>query len=214
MTELARDFVAEAARAHARNRQATARDHQRGRAEGVDVSAIEMKCRIFVAHTRHRATRLDAHAGRCAFVEQHAHDLLRRIVAEQLAEFLLVIGDAMALDQRDEIGRRVARQRRLAEMRIRRKEIRRRRAGVGEIAAAAAGHQDLLADPVGMLDHQHAPAAPTGRDRAHQAGGAAADDHRIERFRHALSGPACDGAMRTVGSIVTAVSLPTPNTCT
>ena len=81
-----------------------------------------------------------------AFVQQHLHDLLRRVVAEQLAEFLLVPGDAVALDHGDEIPWRVAGQRALAEMRIRRQEVGRRRAGVGEVAAAAARHQDLLAD--------------------------------------------------------------------
>ena len=44
------------------------------------------------------ATGLDAHAGGRAFVEQHLHDLLRRLVAEQLPEFLLVVGDAVAID--------------------------------------------------------------------------------------------------------------------
>ena len=72
-------------------------------------------------------------------------------------------------------------------MRIGREEIRRRGAGVGEVAAAAAGDQDLLADAVGVLDHQHAPAALAGGDRAHQAGGAAADDQRVERFSHGFA---------------------------
>ena len=42
----------------------------------------------------------------------------RGAVAEQLALVLLVEGDAVALDQRDEILRRVARQRRAAEVRV------------------------------------------------------------------------------------------------
>ena len=44
----------------------------------------------------------------------------------------------------------------------------------------AAGHQDLLADLVRMLDHQHAQAALAGGERAHQAGGASADDYDID----------------------------------
>ena len=45
-------------------------------------------------------------------------DLLRRRVAEQLTQRLFVPGDAVAMDQRDEISGRVARQRRFGEMRI------------------------------------------------------------------------------------------------
>ena len=39
----------------------------------------------------------------CTLGEQHRHNLLRRAVAEELAEGLLVVGNAMLLDQRDEI---------------------------------------------------------------------------------------------------------------
>src|SRR3546814_6518244 len=83
-----------------------------------------------------------AHAGHLALVEQHAHDLLRGLVAEQLPELLLVVRDAVVLDHGDEVGRRVARQRGLAVVRIGREEILRAGAGVGEVAAPAAGHRD------------------------------------------------------------------------
>ena len=89
-----------------------------------------------------------------AFGQQHGHDGARRAVAEQLAERLLVIGDAMALHQRDEIGLRVAAQRRPAEVRVARQKAIRRAVQIGEIAAAAAGDQDLGADPVGMVEQQ------------------------------------------------------------
>src|SRR5690606_3896599 len=48
-----------------------------------------------------------------------------------------------------------------------------------EIAAAAAGHQDLLAGLVGMVNQQHAAPACGALRGAHQAGGAGADDHHI-----------------------------------
>ena len=62
----------------------------------------------------------------CMPGHQHVDDLARGAVAEQLAEGLLVIGDAVALDQRDEIRLRVAAQRRDAEARIARDEVLRR----------------------------------------------------------------------------------------
>src|SRR3546814_16382877 len=72
-------------------------------------------------------------------------DCLRRTVAEQLAERLFVPGDAMGVDQRDEIGGGVARQRRLGEMRVRRQKAIGGGVDVGEVAAPAARDQYLLA---------------------------------------------------------------------
>ena len=50
-----------------------------------------------------RCASLHVDAGRGAFGQQHGHDLPRRAVAEQLAERLLVPGDAVPLDQGDEV---------------------------------------------------------------------------------------------------------------
>ena len=137
-------------------------------------------------HAFNAAAGFDAHAGRIAFVHQHLDDLLGRVVAEQLSEFLFVEGDPVFLDQPDEIAWGVARQCRLAEMRVGRKVVRRSRAGIGEVAAPATGHQDLLADAVGVLDHQHPQTALCGSQCAHQARRAAADDQDVVGVGHAL----------------------------
>ena len=50
---------------------------------------------------------------------------------------------------------------------------------VGEIAAPAAGDQNLFPDSIAAFDDQHAPAALAGLDGAHQARGAATDDNHI-----------------------------------
>jgi hypothetical protein len=50
-----------------------------------------------------RPTECGLHISGGAFVEQHRDDLLRRAVAEELAERLLVPGDAVPIDQSDEI---------------------------------------------------------------------------------------------------------------
>ena len=59
----------------------------------------------------HATTTSNLHSGALALRRQHVDNLLRAPVAEELSERLLVIGDAVALDERDEIRRRIARQR-------------------------------------------------------------------------------------------------------
>ena len=83
-------------------------------------------------------------------------------VAEELAQRLLVLRDAVALDQCDEVARRVARQRRAAEIGIARQEF----------AGPALRLVKLQRPPPEMrifspsfaivIDQQHAPAALAG----------------------------------------------------
>ncbi len=65
-------------------------------------------------------------------------------------------------------------------MRIVREERLGSRVAIGEVAAPATGDQDLLADLLGVIEQQHAPAALAGAHRAHQAGGAGPDNDDIE----------------------------------
>jgi len=51
--------------------------------------------------------------------------------------------------------------------------------GVGEITAAATGHQYFLAGPVGVIEDQHFTPAFAGLDGAHQTGSAGTDDNDI-----------------------------------
>ena len=81
----------------------------------------------------------------------------------------------MFLNHRDEIVLGITRQCGLAEMRVVGQEVRRLTVKIGEITAAATGHQDLLADPVGALEYDNVTAAPGGSDSAHQSGSAAAN---------------------------------------
>jgi hypothetical protein len=124
---------------------------------------------------------IDAHA--IAFCHKHGDHRLRRAVAEQLAEGFFVPGDAVLVDQGDEIVLSIAGQRRFAEMRVAGQEIFRPGIEIREVAAPAARNQDLLARRVRVVEQQHAPPAGTGRHRAHHAGGARADDDDVEVFR-------------------------------
>ena len=60
--------------------------------------------------------------------------------------------------KRNEIGRCVTRQRRLGKMRVGGDEVFRTTMEIGEVAAPAAGDQDLFADAPGPLQHGHAAA--------------------------------------------------------
>jgi hypothetical protein len=96
-----------------------------------------------------------------AFLHQHRDDLPGRAVAEELPERLLVPGDAVALDQREEIPLGIAAERRLGEMRVLGEEVLRPRPGVGEVAAPAARDEDLLAGfSAWSITRTRAPACP------------------------------------------------------
>ena len=66
-------------------------------------------------------------------------------------------------DERKEMAGRVARQRRAAEVRVLRQELCGARVQIGEVAAAAAGDADLLADDTVVLDKTGLVAAATSR---------------------------------------------------
>jgi hypothetical protein len=97
---------------------------------------------------------------------------------------LLVPADAVPLDQIDEVARRVAGQGGAAVVGVRGVEIRRPGVEVGEVAAASAGDADLLGDLLGVVDQEHPQSELAGPGGAEQAGGAGADDHRVEGGRH------------------------------
>ena len=92
----------------------------------------------------------------------------------------LVPGDAVLVDQADEIARRIAGQGRAAEVGIAREELLRTRADVGEVAAPAARDADLLGDALGMIDEQDTQPELTGPCRAEEPGGAGTDDDDVE----------------------------------
>ncbi len=66
------------------------------------------------------------------------------------------------------------------EMRIGGEEIFGRGVDVGEIAAAASGDENFLADTVSMFDHRNTPAALACFDRAEEAGSASTKNQNVE----------------------------------
>ncbi len=71
------------------------------------------------------------------------------------------------LHESNEVGGSVAGERRFGEVAIGGKKVFRAGVEVSEIAASAAGDQDLLADPIGAFEHQDAASALAGFNRAH-----------------------------------------------
>src|ERR1700720_2787076 len=95
----------------------------------------------------------------------------------------------MFLDEPHKIRGGVAGERGLGEVRIRREEIIWGGMQVSEIAEAAAGDQNLLADSIGTFQHQHAPPALAGLHGAHQASSAASKNDDVVFPIHLSSSP-------------------------
>ena len=178
--EAPRHLIGKAGRPHLWNRQAAGRQHQRGGGEGTTTGREPES--VGEGQVGDGVADPDVDATIRALAQQHGHDRARGAVAEQLPERLLVIGNAMALDQRDEIVLRVTAKRRAAEVRIAGQKPVGHAVQIGEIAAPAARDQNLGADPVGMIEEEDLAAALAGRQRAHQSGCARAQDNDIERL--------------------------------
>jgi len=133
-----------------------------------------------VANVGHVARLPPFNAAHRALGAKHFDDLLRAFIAEELAQRFLVPRDAVFLHQRDEVSRRVARERRAAEVGIRRKEIAVGRVQVGEVAASTPRDADLLAHLAVVVDEQHAAGALARSRGAHHARCASADHRDVE----------------------------------
>lgn len=96
--------------------------------------------------------------------------MLGERVTTEISQNLLVISDAVALDECDEVARRIARERRTAEMRVTRKKRFGARVDVSEVAAPAPRNPYFLAEFFGVIEEQDAAAALTRDRRAHHAG--------------------------------------------
>jgi hypothetical protein len=122
-----------------------------------------------------------------ALRQQHVDDLPRRAVAEQLPSRLLVMGNVVAVDQRNEVALGIATQRGGAEARIVRQKIRRTRMQVGKITASAAGNPDLLSRLSCLLKQQHRAPALAGDAGAHQARSACSEHNDVVTIQGRLA---------------------------
>jgi len=123
-------------------------------------------------------------ARRAAFGLEEVGDVRGRVIAEELAQSLFVIEDAMLFDESDEVSWSEAGQGGFGEVGIGGEEIFGSGVKVGEIAAAAAGNEDFLADAVGALEKGDTVSAFSGFNGTEQTSGASAEDEDIEGAGH------------------------------
>lgn len=131
----------------------------------------------------HTASAECPHTGITAFSFQHGDDLPGTAVAELLAEFLLVIGDAVLLHEGYEIPRGVAGQGRLAEVRVSGEVVRGGCVDVREVAAPAAGDLDLATHTFVVLEQQDTFASVCRREGTEKPGASAADHDHVLMLR-------------------------------
>ena len=170
--------VTECGGAHGGNRQATGGDHQgfTGEIAGADAQAVAA---VDFGNAVDRC--FHSHFCSCplAFGQQHVEDILGAVLAEQLARGFFLMLNAVPVYQFQKILGRVALECGNAVVRVVRQEVGGRAVQVGEVAAAATGHQDFLARFVGVVQYQNAAAPIAGGRRAHQARCAGADDDDV-----------------------------------
>ena len=182
--ELLGDAVGKIRGADLRNRQPARGDDDAGR---LDVAAIDLQHEAAISllgNIVDLARHAPVYAASGALVLEHVDDLLGRFIAELLALVLLVVADPVFFHQREEILRRVARQRAFAEMRIFREEILRGGVNIGEITPSTTRDADFFSQLGRVIDQHHALALLGGNSRTHHAGRARADHCHIKLFCH------------------------------
>jgi hypothetical protein len=112
--------------------------------------------------------------------QKQVEDGVGGVVAEELAQRFLVIGDVVLLDQLDEVARGVERERGFGEVRVLREEAAGLAVDVGEVAAAASGDEDLAAGQATVVEQGYAAAALAGNGGAHEACGSGSEDDGVE----------------------------------
>src|SRR5258708_9983279 len=114
------------------------------------------------------------------------------MVAKKLPQRLFVVSNLVLFDKSDEVRRCISRQGGLGKVRIGRDEVFRLPMNIGEIAAAAAGDQDFLAQSVGAFNDRHAPATFSGFCGAEESCGTRAEDQHVKAAGHRI----CSSNMR------------------
>ena len=110
----------------------------------------------------------------------------------------------MLLHQRNKVFRGKSRQGRLGEVRILAEKVLRLRSHIGEVAAAAAGDQNLPTHALAVLQQQNATSALAGLERTHHSGRTRAQHHYIERIHLLIlwnptqSGPPASNAVEEI----------------
>jgi hypothetical protein len=100
--------------------------------------------------------------------------------AKQLSVFALFVFEPVPLHQVDKVPLRVLTQRRLAKVLVGRQKVLRLDIEIGEIAAAAARHQDFFTDLICTLEQENLTAALGCGKRSKKSCRTSAEYHNIE----------------------------------
>ncbi len=175
------NFVTERRGTQPRHRQTAAGNHQ---VIGTDGVTVELKrIALFVTRDRqHLRAQAHDHAALFALGHQHIDNLLRGVVAEQLAQRLLMPGDAVLTHQIDKVPLGVTRQCRFTKMPVLAQIRRRFNIEVGKVAAPAAGHQDFTAWLFTVIQQQYATTRLSGHRRTKHTRRTGANYHGIKPF--------------------------------
>jgi hypothetical protein len=182
---LARQVVALAGRANFGNGQAACCDDQGWRVKRGGIGSHDELSGVL--NFLDFGVQKDPDTARMAFAFQHVGDVFGRTVAEELAKRFLMIWDAMLFHLRDEVRRGVAGKRGFCEVLICAEEILRAAVDVREIAAAAAGDEDFLANTIGPLEDGDAAAAFAGFSGAEEPSGTSAENQCVKLVRQMTS---------------------------
>ncbi len=147
-------------------------------ASKVAVCCLDSK--VSVSHDREDSRADDqTYSCVCTLALQHGDDVVGGAVAEELSEGLFVVADSMSLDHGDDVCGCEAGEGGFGEVRIFGEKIFGAGVDVGEVASAASGDQDLLADAFGVVEQDNPAATAAGLDCAHHAGGARSQNYDI-----------------------------------
>ena len=122
---------------------------------------------------------MDAGVGGGALGEEEVEDVVGGARAEELAESFFVPGDAVLLDEGEEVERGVAGEGGFGEVRVGGEEVFGGGVEVGEVAAASSGDEDFLARGGGVFEDEGAAAAAGGVSGAEEAGGSGSEDEDV-----------------------------------
>lgn len=176
--ELLGDVIAKRGRPHLGDRESASGDYQRWSGK---LRILRGYCEAkIVSDFLNMRVEEDFYACSGAFFFEQCDDLLRGAIAEELAKRLLVIGDLVFFNERDEILRGVASQCGFGEVGIGGEKILRRAVEVRKIATATTGDENLFADAVSVIENSNALAAFRGFDGAHQASGTSSENDCVK----------------------------------
>ncbi len=178
--ELARHLIGPARGSHLGNGLGPGGHDERARLDTRPVIQINGKAVGAVLDRLDAQVQRQGYARRLHFIRQHADDILGAVIAEQLAQGLLVPGDTVAIDHLDEVVLGKSLQGRQGKARILSQVGSRMDAQVGKVATPPARYADLLARSSGMVDQAYAATAFGRFDGTHHSGRAGTDNQDIQ----------------------------------